>query len=95
MTTSTTRPKAEAPEAPELTDRDRTEVRRAYQALRSAPDRDAADEARGRIRAVLGAEAEIGDHVLTLANGERHRVEVPHGTTHNGSAVISAVFDPQ
>lgn len=86
---------AEATAPRELSERERSEVHRAYNALRSAENLDDAEEARERIRAVLGEDAEIGDHVIVLANGNTHRVEVPHATTHNGSAVVSVLHDPQ
>lgn len=86
---------AEATAPRELSDRERNEVHRAYNALRGAENQDEADEARERIRAVLGEDAEIGDHVIVLANGHTHRVEVPHGTNHNGSPVVSVLYDPQ
>lgn len=86
---------AEATAPRELSERERSEVHRAYNALRGAKDLDEAAEARDRIRAVLGEDAEIGDHVIVLANGNTHRVEVPHGTNHNNSTVVNVIYDPQ
>lgn len=74
----------------ELSEAQKAEVTRQYVKLRSAATPGDAEEARDKIRALLGADAEIGDHVLVLADGRRVRSEYAGSTMHDGVPVISA-----
>jgi hypothetical protein len=69
---------------------ERATLSRHYKALRLAATPGDAEEARERIRALLGPDAEIGDHVVVLADGAVHRVEYAGTTLHDGVPVISA-----
>lgn len=80
---------APAPRA-ELTPVQVRERSRAYVALRIAVDATEAEEARDRIRSIDGDDAEIGDHVLVLADGRQVRTEYASTTIHDGVPVVSA-----
>lgn len=81
-------PRTRSPE--DLDAEERGALSRAYHQLRTAKEPGDAAEARERIRKILGPDAEIGDHVVILANGEVHRTEYGGTTKHNGVPVISA-----
>lgn len=83
------------PRRPEdLSPDERATLSRHYRALRLAESTGDADEAREKIRALLGADAEIGDHVVTLADGNQHRMEYAGSTKHNGVPILSVYESP-
>ena len=71
-----------------LTDAQMAERSRQYVKLRMAATPGDAEEARERIRAIDGPDAEIGDHVLVLADGTQVRTEYAGATMHNGVPVV-------
>lgn len=73
----------------ELTEAQRAERSRQYVKLRMAATPGDAEEAREKIRAIDGPDAEIGDHVLVLADGRQFRTEYAGATMHDGLPVIS------
>lgn len=81
---------AEVKRPEDLTTEERAQLSRHYRSLRLAESPGDAEEARERIRGLLGAEAEIGDHVLVLADGRRVRTEYAGATSHDGMPVVGA-----
>lgn len=78
----------------DLTPDERATVSRHYKALRLAVAPGDQEEARERIRSIMGPDAEIGDHVVTLANGEQHRMEYAGSTRHNGIPILGVYEHP-
>jgi hypothetical protein len=77
----------------ELSPDERANLSRYYRQLRTAQTPGDQEEARERIRALMGPAAEIGDHVVTLANGAQHRMEYAGATRHNGVPILSVYED--
>jgi hypothetical protein len=94
-------PSDQAPDEPapatkrpeDLSPNGRALLSRHYRALRMAQSPGDQEEARERIRELLGPDAEIGDHVVTLADGSQHRMEYGGSTKHNGVPILAVYED--